>query len=293
MNKSPLQTPELIHSPKEIRAKVVTAQKSGQTVGFVPTMGALHEGHLSLVGRAAAECDFTVVSIFVNPTQFGPNEDFSKYPRTLEGDIELLSQYHPVWVFAPEAAHMYPPGMTTAVSPPQVALPLEGISRPTHFAGVATIVLKLLNMVPANVAYFGQKDFQQASVIRQMVIDLDIATRIAVCPIVRDEDGLAMSSRNRYLSPAERTAALSISRSLRVATERLEAGDRNANSIAAGMRAEMHAAGIREIDYAILANPQTLETLETATDTVVILIAAHVGGTRLIDNCVVSLSPTK
>ncbi|UUO06054.1 pantoate--beta-alanine ligase [Blastopirellula sp. J2-11] len=292
MNNSPIQTPELIHSPKEIRAKVVAAQKSGLTVGFVPTMGALHEGHLSLAGRAAAECDITVVSIFVNPMQFGPSEDFSKYPRTLDSDIESLSHYHPVWVFAPEAADMYPPGISTVVSPPSVSLPLEGVSRPTHFAGVATVVLKLLNMVPADIAYFGQKDYQQACVIRQMVIDLNVATRIAVCPIVRDDDGLAMSSRNRYLSPAERTAALSISRSLRVATERLEAGDRDADSIAAGMRAEMHAAGIREIDYAILANPQTLETLQTATDTVVILIAARVGGTRLIDNCVVSLSPT-
>ncbi|PQO35202.1 pantoate--beta-alanine ligase [Blastopirellula marina] len=292
MSNSPLTTPELIHSPKEMRAKVLAAQKSGLTVGFVPTMGALHEGHLSLVGRAAAECDVAVVSIFVNPTQFGPSEDFAKYPRTLPDDMKLLSRYNPVWVFAPEAADMYPPGMSTVVQPPSVALPLEGASRPTHFAGVATVVLKLLNLVPADIAYFGQKDYQQACVIRQMVIDLDVATRIIVCPIVRDEDGLAMSSRNRYLSPEERTAALSISRALRVATERLEAGDRDAASIAAGMRAEMNAAGIREIDYAILADPQTLETLQTATDTVVILIAARVGQTRLIDNCVVSLTPT-
>ncbi|MCC9607443.1 pantoate--beta-alanine ligase [Blastopirellula sp. JC732] len=292
MSNSPKLTPELIHSPKEMRAKVIEAQRSGLKVGFVPTMGALHEGHLSLVGRAAAECDIAVVSIFVNPTQFGPNEDFSKYPRTLDSDVEMLSQYHPVWVFCPEAADMYPPGMSTVVSPPSVALPLEGEFRPTHFAGVTTIVLKLFNIVPADIAYFGQKDYQQACVLRQMAIDLDVATRIVVCPIVREEDGLAMSSRNRYLSPEERTAALSISRALRVATERLEAGDRNAASIAAGMRAEMNAAGIREIDYAVLANPQTLETLQTATDTVVILIAARVGQTRLIDNCVVSLTPT-
>lgn len=284
--------PELIHSIKEIRAKVREAQKSGLTVGFVPTMGALHEGHLSLVGRAAAECDVAVVSIFVNPTQFGPQEDFAKYPRTLETDMELLSSYHPVWVFCPEVDEMYPPGSSTVVTPPNIALPLEGEHRPTHFAGVTTIVLKLLNIVPADVAYFGQKDYQQAAVIRQMVIDLDVATRITVCPIVREEDGLAMSSRNRYLAAEERTAALSISRALRVATERLEAGDRDAASIAAGMRAEMQSAGIREIDYAVVANPQTLETLQTATDTVVILIAARVGQTRLIDNCVVSLTPT-
>ncbi|TWT33098.1 Pantoate-beta-alanine ligase [Blastopirellula retiformator] len=285
-------TPELIHSVKEIRAKVRAAQKSGLTVGFVPTMGALHEGHLSLVGRAAAECDIAVVSIFVNPTQFGPQEDFAKYPRTLDADMELLSHYHPVWVFCPEVDEIYPPGSSTVVTPPNIALPLEGEHRPGHFAGVTTIVLKLLNIVPADIAYFGQKDYQQAAVIRQMVIDLDVATRIIVCPIVREEDGLAMSSRNRYLSPEERTAALAISRALRIATERLEAGDRDATSIAAGMRAEMQAAGIREIDYAVVANPQTLETLQTATDTVVILIAARVGQTRLIDNCVVSLTPT-
>ena len=229
-------TPKLVTTVAQLRDELGAVRRAGKKIGLVPTMGALHEGHLSLVRAARAECDYTVVSIYVNPSQFGPGEDFAKYPRTLEDDLALLAGCRTDLVFAPSNEEVYRPGHATWVEVGAVAEPLEGACRPGHFRGVATIVLKLLNMVQPDVAYFGQKDFQQALVIRRMVADLDVPVAIRVCPIVREADGLAMSSRNRYLSPAARQRALVLWKSLQlagelVATRRAQcAGDRRADA---------------------------------------------------------------
>lgn len=257
---------------------------AGRTIGLVPTMGALHEGHLSLVRRAKAECDAVVATIFVNPAQFGPHEDFDKYPRTLERDLELLGQVGCDLVFAPPKDEMYPAGFSTYVEPPAVAAPLEGVCRPGHFRGVATVVLKLLNLVPADVAYFGQKDYQQSLVIQHMARDLNLPIRIAVCPIVRESDGLALSSRNRYLSSAERQQALALSRGLARAESLVRAGERTAAVIVAALRGELAAAGIERIEYATVADAETLEEVRLLDRPAVALVAAFVGATRLIDN---------
>ncbi len=251
-------------------------------------MGALHQGHLSLVAQSQTSCDLTVVTIFVNPTQFAPGEDFAKYPRTLDADLQLLSAYDPVWVLAPEVDAMYPPGSTTVVKAPEIALPLEGAFRPVHFDGVATIVLKLFQVAPADAAFFGQKDYQQVRVIEEMVRDLIVPIEIVRCPIIRENDGLAMSSRNRYLSPPEREIALSISRSLREAVNQIETGETNALLLRDSMEKTLRGAGIGEIDYVSIACPRTLKSVETIEGDVVILVAAKVGTTRLIDNVVVS-----
>jgi pantoate--beta-alanine ligase len=247
-------------------------------------MGALHEGHLSLVRSARDQSDLVVATIFVNPAQFGPHEDFSKYPRTLDADLQALSAAGCHWVFVPHRDEIYPPGATTMVEPPVVAQPLEGVCRPGHFRGVATIVLKLLNLIPAQGAYFGQKDYQQTCVIRQMVRDLNVPTQIVVCPTVREPDGLAMSSRNRYLSPAERQQAVALSRALAEA-KRLVAGSvRDAGKVRVAMRNILSAAGIDRVDYATIADPDTLSELDQIDGPAVALMACHVGTTRLIDN---------
>lgn len=278
--------PRLLHTIAEVRRDVAAARQAGLKIGLVPTMGALHEGHVSLARAARQECEFTIVSIFVNPTQFAPHEDFSKYPRTLEADLALLSGVCDL-VFAPSAAEIYPAGFSTVVEPPAVAAPLEGVCRPGHFRGVATVVLKLFNIAQADVAYFGQKDFQQALVIQRMVQDLDVPIEICVQPTVREPDGLAMSSRNRYLSAAERQVALALSRSLDAAVEAAAGGERNAAAIVARMRQILEAAGITRIEYVTLADPRTLQPLtqqDESTSDAVALIAAFVGTTRLIDN---------
>jgi pantoate--beta-alanine ligase len=248
-------------------------------------MGALHEGHLSLVRRSAASGDFTVVTIFVNPTQFGPSEDFSRYPRTLESDLALLADAEADLVFAPAADQIYRPGFSTYVEPPEVARPLEGRCRPGHFRGVATIVLKLFHLVPADVAYFGQKDFQQTRVIETMVEDLDVPIRIEICPTVRETDGLAMSSRNRYLSPAERQQALAVSRSLGRVTALFRDGQRDAAALRAAMEQVLVEAHITRIDYAAIVDPRKLTDVTRADHESMALIAAFAGSTRLIDNC--------
>lgn len=188
---------ELVEGSAEIRAAVLAARAAGKTVGLVPTMGALHEGHLSLVRESTESCNCTIVTIFVNPTQFAPHEDFARYPRSLDDDLAALARLGVDYVFAPSRDEIYPPGFSTYVDPPAVAAPLEGICRPGHFRGVATVVLKLFHLVPADVAYFGQKDYQQSLVVRRMVEDLNLPIAIRVLPIVREADGLAMSSRNR------------------------------------------------------------------------------------------------
>jgi pantoate--beta-alanine ligase len=239
---------------------------------------------LSLVRVAREHADKVVATIFVNPTQFGPQEDLGKYPRTLEADLTSLSAAGCDLVFVPTAADIYPPGFSTYVEPPAVAQPLEGVCRPGHFRGVATVVLKLFQLIPADVACFGQKDFQQLAVIRQMVRDLAIPIEIMACPTVREPDGLALSSRNRYLSPAERQRALALSRALGRAAELVGAGERTSDRLVEQMRSILAAAGIDKIDYVAIADPETLEAKPVVNGSTVALIAAFVGTTRLIDN---------
>ena len=256
-------------------------------MGLVPTMGALHAGHISLVERARQECDCVVTTIFVNPTQFGPNEDFSRYPRTLEADLALLKAAQTDLVFTPAPSDMYPPGDSTAVLPPKVSLPLEGQFRPGHFQGVATIVLKLFNILPATIAYFGQKDYQQCQVITRMVDELNVPIRVQVCPTVREADGLAMSSRNRYLSPAQRQAALCLWKALQAAQSLLSKGEA-IETIEGQMRELLLSQGADRIDYARVVDRATLEAPQVDSSAgpreLVAIIAAHVGTTRLIDN---------
>lgn len=278
------RVPRVVRSGTEAREAIHAAQRAGRRVGLVPTMGALHEGHLSLVETARRDGAFTAVTIFVNPTQFGPQEDFSRYPRTWDDDLAALGQAGVDLVFAPEVAEMYPPNCTTAVEPGRVAALWEGQCRPGHFRGVATIVLKLFQLLPADVAYFGQKDYQQTLVVRRMVEDLNVPIQIEVCPTVRDADGLALSSRNRYLSAAERQQALAIVRGLRDARERVRSGERSATLLAGAIRARLTEAGIRSIDYVAIVDPESLGALETLDGPAMALVACRVGTTRLIDN---------
>lgn len=276
--------PRVITSCQEIQETALQLRAGGQRIGLVPTMGALHEGHLSLVRAAKEGCDVAIATIFVNPTQFGPKEDFSKYPRTLDDDLALLDSADCDLVFVPSADEMYPPGFSTYVEPPAVAKPLEGVFRPDHFRGVCTVVLKLFNLVPSDIAYFGRKDYQQALVIRHMAHDLDLPLKISVCPIVREADGLAMSSRNRYLSPDERRQALALSVALNTASEAFANGERSAVVLSTTMQETLQQAGIERIDYAAVVDGQTLEGIEQIERPAVALIACHVGTTRLIDN---------
>jgi pantoate--beta-alanine ligase len=281
---------EVVATVRAMRGITGAAQRSGKRVGVVPTMGALHEGHLSLVAASRAACDVTVATIFVNPTQFGPNEDFSRYPRTLEADLAKLSAAGADYAFVPDVAEMYPAGATTMVEPGSAAEPLEGQFRPGHFRGVATIVLKLFQAVPADAAFFGQKDYQQQLVVRQMVADLLLPIKIVVCPTVHEVDGLAMSSRNVYLSADDRAKALGISRALQVAESRAASGERDVASIAAAMLTTLRDAGIASIDYASVVDAATLLPVEKINAPAVALIAARVGTTRLIDNAILRVS---
>jgi pantoate--beta-alanine ligase len=275
--------PRLITSVDELRSRVAAARRAGLTVGLVPTMGALHAGHVSLVEAAARECQLTIVTIFVNPTQFGPGEDFGRYPRTLEADLAALAGRGADVVFAPATEVMYPDAHVTLVDMGGPALGLEGDFRPGHFRGVATIVLKLFNLVQPDRAYFGRKDYQQSLVVRQLVRDLNLPLHVVVCPTIRESDGLAMSSRNRYLKSDERERALAISRSLRLARQLAGQGTRDATSILGAMRKLLDEARL-EIDYVALADRDTLEPLEQLDRPAVALVAARVGTTRLIDN---------
>lgn len=278
------QPPRLVHTAHELRENVRAARAAGRLIGLVPTMGALHEGHLSLVRAAQAECGYTVVTIFVNPTQFGPHEDFDKYPRTLPADLEALASCRADLVFAPSREAMYPAGCSTFVEPPLVAQRWEGECRPGHFRGVATVVLKLFNLAQADVAFFGHKDYQQAAVIQRLVQDLNVPIQIRVCPTVREPDGLAMSSRNRYLSDDQRLRALAISRSLQLADQLATQGERQAAKLVDAMRRVLAEAQISHIDYVAIVDPETLEPVSELTGPVIALIAAKVGTTRLIDN---------
>jgi len=273
----------LVTSADELRREVAIARRGGKTIGLVPTMGALHAGHLSLVDAARRECGLTVVTIFVNPTQFGPGEDFGRYPRTLEADLELLAGHGAGIVFVPPTETMYGPAHAAYVEVGGPALRLEGQFRPGHFRGVATIVLKLFHLVMPDRAYFGRKDYQQSLVVRRMTSDFDLPIQIEVCPTIREPDGLALSSRNRYLTPDERRRALAISQSLRWAAQWTQAGTRDAATIVARMR-QMLADAELNVDYVSLADPDTLEEVARIDRPTVALVAARVGNTRLIDN---------
>ncbi|HZQ69502.1 MAG TPA: pantoate--beta-alanine ligase [Terriglobales bacterium] len=280
---------QLCRSIAEMRFAVRGCKAKNQKLGFVPTMGALHEGHLSLVRAARRQCDAVAVSIFVNPTQFGPNEDFSKYPRTFERDRELLEKEGVDLLFAPATEEMYPPGALSYVTVEGLSEKLDGRSRPGHFRGVTTIVSKLFNIIEPDVAFFGQKDAAQVAVVRRMVSDLNIPVTVAVCPIVREPDGLAMSSRNRYLSPEERVSARALSQSLASVRGQFEAGERDAAKlIAAGTRTIARDPAVR-LDYYEIVDPDTLDPLQSVSRPALVAVAAFVGSTRLIDN--VMLTP--
>lgn len=255
-------------------------------LGLVPTMGYLHEGHLSLVRRARQECVSVAVSIFVNPTQFGPNEDLSRYPRNLERDLHLLEDAGADLVWIPSNEVMYPPGFQTWVTVETLTLPLEGAMRPGHFRGVTTVVSKLFNAVRPEKAYFGQKDAQQAAVIRQMTRDLSYPIEIVVCPTVREADGLAMSSRNTYLSPEERRAATVLFRALSAAETAYHAGERNAETLRHIMRTPIESEPLARLQYVSCADYDTLQELETVSGKALLSMAVFIGATRLIDNFV-------
>ena len=257
---------------------------SGAVLGLVPTMGALHEGHLSLVRRARGECSVVAASIFVNPLQFGPNEDFAEYPRTFPEDCAALEREGVGVVFAPDAAEMYPPGAVTTVTVAEVGDRLDGASRPGHFSGVATVVAKLLHIVGPARAYFGQKDAAQLAVLRRMVRDLNFDVKLVGCAIVRDADGLALSSRNRYLSENERGHALALRRSLLTMEKMIAEGERDSEALMqAGRRVLDAEAGIR-VDYLAVVDADTLMPVQTAAAGTLVAVAAWIGGTRLIDN---------
>lgn len=284
MPAAPSRSLQVITQVEAMRAAVRNFQRAGESVGFVPTMGALHEGHLSLVDAAAAECDRAAASIFVNPTQFGPQEDFSKYPRPLEKDLELLEGRGCELAFVPDAAEMYPTGFGTSVDVGPVAVPWEGAARPGHFNGVATVVLKLFQCVPADRAYFGRKDYQQTLVVKRMVADLNVPMEVRVCPIVRDVDGLALSSRNVYLSPDERRRALVLRKSLQLAQEIIASGEHDALVVRERMLALIASAGGVGVEYVAIVRDGAVEEVPRIDGPVTVAVAARVGTTRLIDN---------
>ena len=273
---------------EDMRAASRAARHEDKRLGFVPTMGALHEGHLSLVRAAKAQSDLVAVSIFVNPTQFGPREDLAQYPRPFERDCELLKKEGVDFLFAPSAEDMYPKGSVTWVEVEGLSQKLCGQSRPGHFRGVTTVVSKLFHVIEPDLAFFGQKDAAQAAIIRRMVRDLNFPVEIVVCPIVREPDGLAMSSRNAYLSPQERKSALVLSRALTEIQSRFERGEHTAaRLIDAGKQVLAREPGAR-LDYLEIVGPDTLEPVEEATNTVLVAVAAFVGNTRIIDNILLS-----
>ncbi len=269
-----------------MRATCAALQRDGKTIGLVPTMGALHEGHLSLVRAARARCGIVVVSIFVNPTQFGPNEDFSKYPRTFERDCKLLEAERVDFVFAPGVDEMYPRDTTTWVSVEGLSEKLCGRSRPGHFRGVTTIVAKLFHIVTPDYAFFGQKDAAQVTIIRRMVRDLDFPVEVMVCPIVRESDGLAMSSRNAYLDPAQRKSATVLYRALMRIQTLADKGERRAaRLIEEGKNVLADQSSVR-LDYLEIVDPETLDPVSDISRGALVAVAAFVGTTRLIDNLV-------
>ena len=282
---------ELLDTTNAVRAAVSAARESGQRVGLVPTMGALHAGHAQLIKRCRGQTDLTIVSIFVNPTQFGPSEDFSRYPRSLDEDLKVCADSGAAIIFAPSVPAIYPHRLqSTFVEVAGLSEILEGASRPGHLRGVATVVLKLFEIVRPDLACFGQKDFQQQLVIRRMVDDLHLGVEVDTCPTIREGDGLAMSSRNRYLKPAERKAAGVLYRALENARQAAGAGLVQAGRVRQILRETIESEPLASLDYAEVAGAETLEPLETLDHGVpaVALLAVRIGNTRLIDNALLS-----
>ncbi len=276
-------TPELLSTPDDLRRWSLACRNAGLSVGMVPTMGALHAGHRSLIERSVAENDRVVVTIFVNPAQFGPHEDFARYPRSMDADLAMLAAAGAHAAFVPTVETMYPPGRVTRLDiTGPLGERLEGASRPGHFNGVALVVTKLLVAGLPDRAYFGQKDAQQCAVVRHLVRDLDIGVEIVVCPTVRDTDGLAISSRNLYLSPEERVRARAIPSSLATAIARFEAGERDATALATTVRSLLENAGL-DVDYVAVVRAEDFTEVEKAAPTNQIVLAARIGSTRLID----------
>lgn len=271
----------------EAQSACAQLRGEGRVLGLVPTMGALHEGHLSLVRAARSECDVVAVSIFVNPTQFGPNEDFARYPRTFEQDCALLQGENVDLIFAPAVDDMYPVGASTFVTVEGVSDRLDGASRPGHFRGVTTVVSKLFHIVGPHKAFFGQKDAAQVAVLRKMVRDLNFPLQLVVCPIVREPDGLALSSRNRYLSKSERGQALVLRRALARIEELTAKGIVSSGELIAGAHSVFASAPDVRVDYVAVVNPDTLEDVADVRAGALVAVAAFVGTTRLIDNVVI------
>jgi pantoate--beta-alanine ligase len=280
------QRPRTVRTVAELRAALASLRRRGLTVGLVPTMGALHEGHLSLIARAREQCDRVVVSLFVNPAQFNEAADLEHYPRREQSDAELAARAGADVLFAPSVEEVYPPGFATAVEVLGVTERLEGVARGAeHFRGVTTVVTKLLCMAMPDIAYFGQKDAQQVVVIRRLVADLNLPVRIEVCPTVREPDGLAMSSRNALLSSEQRSRALALPAALNAASERAAAGERSADALLDAAREAMLAFGV-EPEYVALVDPDTLEPRATLAPVTLLAVAARIGEIRLIDNAI-------
>jgi pantoate--beta-alanine ligase len=280
--------PRIVTSIEATREAVAAARKAGATIGLVPTMGALHDGHLSLIRAARRETGFVVVSLFVNPTQFGPKEDLSRYPRPFADDVARCADEKVDLILYPEPETMYPPGFQTYVEVTELQKGLCGAARPGHFRGVATVVLKLLNIVQPDTAYFGQKDAQQARIIEQMVSDLNVPVTIRVCPIVRAADGLALSSRNQYLDPDQRRRARVLHDALAEAAERVAAGERDADALLRGIRERIAASAGARLDYAVAVDAASLRPVQTVDGPTLVAVAVFFGTTRLIDNVVVN-----
>jgi pantoate--beta-alanine ligase len=277
-------TPQVIHTIAETRAAAADARGRGLTIGLVPTMGALHEGHASLIRLARRQCGYVVVTIFVNPTQFGPNEDFTRYPRTLPDDLAVCEREGADLIFAPEPAEIYPPGFRTFVEVGELGEHLCGQSRPGHFRGVATVVTKLLTIVQPDRAFFGQKDAQQARIIRQLVRDLNLPVEVVIGRTIREPDGLAVSSRNRFLSPDERRQATVLIETLREVRRRVEAGERDAVILQKLMAETVRSTPGAELDYAEIVDAGSFRPVDRLSSPAVAALAVRFGGTRLIDN---------
>jgi len=275
---------QVITNTEDTRAASRAARGAGKRIGFVPTMGALHDGHLSLVRAARASCDVVVASIFVNPTQFGPTEDLAKYPRSFERDRDLLEQEGVDVIFAPSVEEMYPAGAVTWVTVEGLSEKLDGRSRPGHFRGVTTIVSKLFHIVEPDTAFFGQKDAAQVAIIRRMVRDLNLPVEIVVCPIVREPDGLALSSRNAYLDPEQRKKALVLHRSLMRVQEAIRSGEKQSRKLIEVGRTEFANEPSLRLDYFDIVDSETLDSVENVSRGSLVAVAAYVGSTRLIDN---------
>jgi pantoate--beta-alanine ligase len=275
---------QIIESISKMRQLCAELRATKGTLGFVPTMGALHEGHLSLVRRARSECPAVVASIFVNPLQFGPNEDFAKYPRTFDEDCRQLEAEGVTLLFAPPTAEMYPPDAVTRISVEGIGDRLDGASRPGHFTGVATVVAKLFHAVQPDRAYFGQKDAAQLAVLRQMVKDLNFPLEIVGCPIIRDADGLALSSRNKYLDPTERRQALALRRTLLVIEQSIANGERNSEILLQQGMSELRRQDGVKVDYVAVVDAKTLLPVSAVERGTLVAVAAWIGKTRLIDN---------